>query len=72
MKPVNILLMYIISCIIGITGEGITGWIIYHSTGKFLWTYPDSPLVTTSIYIAPLWGFVGLIFYLTGSKILDH
>lgn len=41
-------------------GEFILGWLIRFITGDFLWVYPNSFLITTSIYAYPLW-IMGLI-----------
>jgi len=48
---------------VGFAGEGLVGWLIYSATGNFLWVYPDSFFVTTSLYVIPLWGFAGLVHY---------
>jgi len=41
-------------------GEFILGWCIRYITGSFLWVYPGSVLVTTSLYAFPLW-YLGAI-----------
>jgi len=63
MKIKGTILIFLISCLVGISGEFTLGWIIYLTTGNFLWIYPGSSLRTTSLYTLPLWGIAGLIFY---------
>ena len=54
MKSYNLVEILFVALIAHI-GEFIMGWIIKFVTGEFLWIYPDSFLVTTSVYAYPLW-----------------
>lgn len=54
---------FFVGCIVGTLGEGLVGWGIRLLTGEFLWVYPGSPFVTTSVYVIPLWGCSTLIGY---------
>lgn len=65
----ELIVLYLVSCVIGFTGELTSGWIIKFATGNFLWLYPASPFVTTSLYVVPLWGLAGLICCFVCSKI---
>lgn len=65
----KMLKIFLTTCVVGTIGEGATGWLIRLVIGKFLWTYPDSILVTTSLYVIPLWGIAGLVCYFTLQKI---
>lgn len=69
MKIKNLIKTFLISCVAGIIGEGAIGWLIRLATGNFLWVYPESIFVTTSLYAIPLWGLAGLILYFLLQKI---
>jgi len=61
--------IFLISCLVGTVGEGVMGWLIRFAIGDFLWIYPNSPFITTSLYVIPLWGLAGLICYSVFRKI---
>jgi len=63
MKIRKLIKIYLSSCVAGFLGEGAMGWLIHFVTGDFLWVYPGSPFTTTSLYVMPLWGVSGLIYY---------
>lgn len=49
----------------GVTGfalEYLAGQAAYKIRGKYLYVYPDSRLKTSSPWMIPAWGTVGLIF----------
>lgn len=46
--------IFIIALIANI-GEFLLGWAIKLITGDFLWIYPNSVLVTSSVYAFPVW-----------------
>jgi hypothetical protein len=53
---------YLVYCVIGVFVEFVTGYFWYFVLDHFIWIYPGSFLVTTSLLAMPLWGAVGLIF----------
>jgi len=69
MKVKRQISVFLISCVAGTIGEGVVGWLVRLITGKFLWVYPESLLITTSFYVVPLWGLAGLIYYSILQKI---
>lgn len=62
----RLLLFVVISGFVGLVFEFVLGWIIYFLAGNFMWVYPESNLITTSIYTIPFWMVAGFIFYAIG------
>jgi len=64
--------MFVLSCIVGFVVEFLGGWGFYALLGQFIWIYPASPLLTSSLVVVPLWGVIGLIFLYVWKYVKKH
>lgn len=61
----EIILVFVISCLVGPVIEISGGYAIKHFTGKHLWLYESHPIFNrmTSLTAVPFWGLAGTVFY---------
>jgi hypothetical protein len=69
----GILLLYFLSCIIGSITETFAGWSFHRLEHRHLWKYQlGTGRGFSSIYIFPIWGLVGVLFFLVGQLLTQY
>lgn len=68
----DIIEMFVLGAFVGFVLEFLLGWTIFLFTGNFLWIYPNSSLVTTSLITFPIWGLAGLVFIVIWKFVKKH